>query len=293
MSAYLSEFIRVRAGIPSGEVGDLQAHYCADCNFSFISKAYTDVEAERIYHDYRGTSYNAQRVELEPSYAGLISQFEDRSSPYFTARIGVLANVFREYSGHFTEGASRTILDFGSSDPYIVEEALKRAGLSSGQIRCFDIGQSIAEIDFGGISCVIVNHVLEHLSTFNLFGDLIKRVMASVPIYIELPLEYGGELDLAFRVCAQAPSPCALNVAHEHINQFSREAVKALALSSWMSVDETTIRPSGGGFVLSCLGRRIGPELDEAMFHAAMAWRGVRDRICKRLYETWHRTKKS
>jgi hypothetical protein len=253
--AHLSEFIRIRGGIELDEISELQAHYCLDCNFSFISKGYSNEEAERIYRDYRGNSYNAQRVELEASYADLINQFEDHNSLYFETRIGVLEKILREYPGHFIGGTSRTILDFGSSDPYIVEEAFKRAGLSHGRILCFDIGQSFADINFKDISCIFVNHILEHLSDFDLFRDLMKRVLDHVPIYIELPVDYLGELDLVFRTCAENLSVCSINVAHEHINFFSREAIRRLAESSGISVDEVTLRPWNNSFVLSSFGR--------------------------------------
>lgn len=204
--------------------------FCKKCKFIFCDIRFNEEENFKLYHNYRGATYNQQRQTFEADYKEI--------SGYLEKPIHYLDKVESYINSHVSERTK--ILDwggdtgkntpFGSSDiPLFIYDISERARekshhgtqvLSSlvGQERTFDLITSL--------------HVFEHLSNPR---EVLKKLMLYLTkggyIYLEVPLEKIVDFENPKSEAAKQKYHW-----HEHINFYSKQSIQALFLSANLKI---------------------------------------------------------
>lgn len=179
---------------------------CPDCGFICNDVRYDDEEMARIYHDYRQTSYNEERIKYETWYINVSKEIE-------TKDIDIRRPIMAEFLQRCDILAPHRFLDYGSGNGnYIPKEIFPTTEFISYDPYYNEVEPS-GSFDF--VSCC---HVLEHVIDPKKLINHMKTFTTSGTIfYLEVPLEEAEDTNI-------------LNGRqfHEHINVFRKKSFKRL-----------------------------------------------------------------
>jgi hypothetical protein len=194
--------------------------YCPDCDFVWFADAYDSEEAGRLYSNYRGDEYNALRLKLEPGYSSWIKHiFNSFENEHYRGRIQWNREFFRERAIY-----PEKVLDFGG------DGSIPKGLFNGAQVDYHDLSHG-HRVDGGDYDLVFAAHVLEHVSVLKQLLSEIKSFLGSNSYcYVEVPLDYQGELQEAY--FRQVHEGGALFLMHEHINHFSAKALQKAILAA-------------------------------------------------------------
>lgn len=156
----LAPFVAARTGVDPN-LG--RTCICNDCTLRFSQARWTQAEAEALYADYRGPTYNAERDTYEPGYS--------RDNAHLNAPRETLADI-ETWIG--TE--PQTVLDIGGNDG--------RNTPFADRATVWEIGQPQPT---GRYDLAVLAHVLEHLAYPQHLLALAHTLAYS--IYVEVPLD--------------------------------------------------------------------------------------------------------
>lgn len=215
--------------LPLGQVQALCASlHCPACGVLFLDMRFDDTEMSRLYRDYRGPGYEAERERLEPGYAARnrslvagdahIPQVEAFLQPHLPARPAVL-----DWGG-----------DTGLNTP--LRAAARLHHVLDISARPLVAGARAVPAPEGPYDLVVLAHVLEHVPEPR---ELLRRVVGAMgegtTLYVEVPFEVlmrEAEHDaLAWR---------RKRHWHEHVNFFSAAGLRQLIMSSGLHVLDST-----------------------------------------------------
>ena len=243
----VSPFFAARVfGLKSTSPADLflDAHLCIDCLFLTHAAKLPEESIAKLYEDYRETSYNSERIALEPGYSLIAEQIGKpdemrRRTADLDEYIEVLAN-----KDTFMPGNIGSALDWGGSTGDYMPTTITK---TCRDVHIFDITHSEtsrSDICRGPNQLIRTNnasqgkiydyiqfcHVLEHLQEpLVTVQQIAKRNLKEGGyIYIEVPVE---EIMSEFALSLML-TPETSYVVHEHINKYCLRSIKALVEST-------------------------------------------------------------
>lgn len=204
--------------------------HCPRCGGLFMDLRFGDPEMAALYEDYRGSAYTALRERYEPGYR---LRNEELNRLSHTLAVEAFLN------GKLPEQPS--ILDWGGDDG-------KNTPFRHSASRCHiveisgkatlpgTLALTPAEALANDYDLVVLSHVLEHLpSPFSLLETVAPLIRRGAHLYIEVPYERlmiglarDGDADPAWH---------AKRHWHEHVNFFSKAALKALVTRTGLRID--------------------------------------------------------
>lgn len=202
--------------------------HCADCGSLFLDMRFDDAEMARLYCDYRGPAYEAQRERFEPGYTARnrtllagdahVPQVEAFLRPHLPARPAVL-----DWGG-----------DTGLNTPLRREAGCHHVLDISG--RPLVEGAVTIAAPQRDYHLIVLAHVLEHVpEPANLISEIRTAMRADTRLYVEVPLE-------ALMRAAEDDASAWRRKRHwhEHINFFSAPGLRRLLQRCGMQVDAET-----------------------------------------------------
>ena len=202
---------------------------CRDCGLVFSDVRFDAEEMKRLYDGYRGERYVFEREKVEPGYSEL------------NVRIGngreiiARAENTMQFLRHL--GSFQRCLDYGGDNGQHIPDGLAYEKVvyevsrpDSPQIR-----------DLGKFDIILLNHVLEHLPTFNeVFADIRACCINDTYLYVEVPVEVA-------------------DIFHEHVNQFDLRSLSVLLRVQGFDVIKSQLKTVDFGWcqprILSVLAR--------------------------------------
>ncbi len=240
--AMIAGFVVERCGLESERT---LVRYCAACDFAFFERRLTVDESARLYADYRGDDYNAQRLRHEPDYAPLIPVFADPLSEYYRSRIAEYAEIVALHP----EMAPARVLDFGG-DGSIARRLFPAAHVEFDDLAA---GTNPSSTRF---DVIFASQVFEHLTDPAAYAlQLAARLAEDGMLIADVPIEY--KTTLSEGLLLQRMIGGSLYVMHEHINQFSLTALGRLCESAGLAVVFAALLPTHST-ALVIAGRRDG-----------------------------------
>lgn len=238
--------------IPTGTALSLcRTVRCANCDVLFCDIRFDDDELERIYADYRGTRYCAERERWEPGYS--------RRNAGLRQPIAYRATIeeFLRLNG----AAHARILDWGGDDghntPFLsTAESVHIYDISAVAPTPPAVAVTAEESLAFEYDLIVLSNVLEHVPyPRRVLGDVLARASETTTIYVEVPYESLMRADIAPRARSAQKRHW-----HEHINFFSPESIRALAEAAGAHLVETTVLEvevaDRSGANLACILRR-------------------------------------
>jgi hypothetical protein len=193
--------------------------YCSTCNFVYFDHRLSDIEAQRLYEEYRGETYNRTRIALEPEYAAMAADFADLTSEYWRRRIFEYQRIFDASLIR----VPRNLLDFGG-DGFVPSMLFDNSIVSVDDLSI----TSTADIK-KKYEVIMACEVFEHLSDpLKVLKDLRERLSEFGFIFLGVPKEFEDPISLSFHRSSKNQDS-SLTFFHEHINHFSNQALKMLA----------------------------------------------------------------
>jgi SAM-dependent methyltransferase len=222
-------FSRGRRLAQFGTVAKARIRVCRDCGFIGPDFNYSFELLSNLYCDYRSETYNAERVLYEPDYKN-IEELVGKHDTEITERLRRLNALI---DAHVDFNKITTVMDWGGGEGKFVPTSL-----TGKHVFVFDISseplvnRNFCRVDRppGNMTFDYIQlcHVLEHVaSPYNLVCDVLSHLRPGGYLYIEVPQERTEEEIRQF----VSSSPDMHFVIHEHLNIFTRRAVKALANS--------------------------------------------------------------
>jgi hypothetical protein len=241
LPAYMHEFVawRVTGYRPHGHL-PIKGVHCLSCQFTCSDSRLDDREEQLLYDDYRGASYNQQRIACEPTYENYLNNFD--SNEYMQIRRFGIMELINKY----VDAANiQTVLDYGGNKgehiPQVFNHAkryvydISNVGLLPG-VELFDVN-STEVMDF--IMCC---HVLEHKSEpAELIEQIKKYADNNTWFYIEVPDNEIYSLPGA--------------VFHEHINSFTYKSMVSLLSRHGIEVVEIISTSANNEHIMCVLGK--------------------------------------
>jgi len=222
-------------GLRDVPVGQCQARcntlHCINCGGVFMDLRFGEAEMAALYNDYRGPDYTALRERYEPDY---------RLRNEELSQLSHTLAVENFMSGKLPEQPS--ILDWGGDDgrntpfrykasPCHIVDISGKATLPG------TLGLTAADALGNDYDLVILSHVLEHhpspLSLLKVIAPLIHR---GAQLYIEVPYE-----KLMIKLACGDDTEQIWQTKrhwHEHVNFFSKTALKTLIARTGLVADQ-------------------------------------------------------
>ena len=202
---------------------------CGNCHLVFCDVRFDDAEMARLYYDYRGSQYTAQRVLFEPDYKA--------TDDYLRSPVHYLDETTSYLDQHITE--VRNVLDWGGGDG--TNTPLKETGrdiyiydISFGsdseikQLKSSDVTAKMS-LEFDLIMSI---HVFEHLSyPLSEVKKMRNMLRTDGYIYIEVPYEDLVRVGFSKNVVGKNKVHW-----HEHINFFGHSSLEKLLVSGGFEV---------------------------------------------------------
>ena len=219
--------------------------YCPQCSGVFLDQRFDSVEMGALYSGYRGAEYTRLRDYYEPGYAKRNDELVAAS--HFQVAEAVLEGLLP---------ANPAVLDWGGDDG-------RNTPFRSRGGRCdvIDISGNAPVAGVGVVTpeqaamrhydLVVLSHVLEHIPEPREFlNEVAAAIGPETLVYIEVPFEPM----MSALPTAQDAAACAANKRywHEHINFFSPEALRQLALGAGFTPVEANMpAPAGIQYLLA------------------------------------------
>lgn len=199
--------------------------YCPQCSGVFLDQRFDTEEMSALYAGYRGAEYTRLRDSYEPGYAARNEELVAAS--HFQVAEAVLDGLLP---------ATPAVLDWGGGDGR--NTPFRTRG---GKCDVIDISGNPPVAGVGLVTpeeaaarhydVVVLSHVLEHVpEPRELLREVAKVAGSETLIYIEVPFE----ATMTELVSAKNPAACAAKKRywHEHINFFSPESLRQLAVAA-------------------------------------------------------------
>lgn len=201
----IAPFVAYRTGVDAS-LG--RTCVCHDCGFRFCRVRFEPDEISRLYADYRGPSYNAERERFEPGYTAMFGHLNE---PRDT--ISQIERWIVDLEGTEPE----RVLDIGGNDG--------RNTPFGDRAVIWDVTDAAPS---GLFDLVVLAHVLEH-----------------VPYPRETVALARSFLNPDGLIYAEVPIDPPVDSWHEHIQQFSTESLNALfgVMEGYRVVPDTSVGP--------------------------------------------------
>jgi hypothetical protein len=204
---------------------------CRRCQFVQAARPFRDDDLMRLYADYRSDTYNEERIHFEPTYAKWAGHVG-----YDAQEVQVRRNALAKFLQVSLPGTSfPTILDYGGSDGRFIPDL-------PGSKFVFEIShvepvpgvtRIVQEKYLGKYSLVLLAHVIEHVShPLDLIRSVSQYVEPGGFLYVETPQE---SQDAMLQQMQEGSASPPLGI-HEHVNQYSLPAVRALLESAGLEL---------------------------------------------------------
>jgi hypothetical protein len=257
----LKQMVRRIAAIPQAmlervnqPMAFVEIQLCEHCSFVQTKLPFHEDAINRLYYDYREDSYNRERIEYEPWYAGIAADVGHGAVELETR----LTAATKFLKNNMPVSDDFTILDFGGSDG----KFMPRLG---GKKFVFEISkvEPVAgvtrihsEDELGTYSLVQLAHVVEHVvEPLGLVKHVANRVAQGGYLYIETPQEISDEerpqLKLGQRMVG----------IHEHINSFCIASVSKLIETAGLRVVAIEATPVDVGWAKAVHIRALGQKV--------------------------------
>jgi hypothetical protein len=232
----------------------VEIQICERCSFVQTRLPFHEDAINRLYADYREDSYNRERIEVEPQYAGIAADV-GQGRTELEARLTASKRFLKD---RVSVGEDFTVLDFGGSDGKFMPRL-------PGQKFVFEISkvEPIAGVtrihsaaELGTYSLVQLAHVVEHVVEPL---ELVKYVATMVAnggfLYVETPQEITDAERARLRDGGRMVG------IHEHINSFCVQSVSKLIESAGLrlvAIEATHVDVGWGNAVhIRALGQKI------------------------------------
>lgn len=245
---------------------------CSACRFRWLTPCPTSTQIESLYsQDYfepadTPYSYEAQTQELEPCWEQRAQRFERSLEHHRILDVGCA-------TGSFVEVAIRQGLEaFGVEPSSYAVDLAQRRGLPVMQGDLFSSG--LPHDQFDGIH---LSHVLEHLPDLHSSMERLSRLL--IPgglLYVEVPLQFDGVLDLYSRYIRRTVPKFSLFSVHHHYF-FSLQTLQLLLERHGFEVEDS-------GTFLACRRAKRTPSLRKAILQSTL-W--MADRLVSRGDVIW------
>lgn len=176
--------------------------YCADCDFACSNTRFSEQEMLRLYADYRGENYTAERIKMEPHFKNFVSE-------PLKIRQQLLLEYVQDIPIH-------RILDYGSRDADLISPIVNC-------VESYDPYYS-TKPPIGQFDLVTCMHVLEHVSHPLALMEELKKYSGKY-IYLEVPLELKDD-----------SRNFSGWVVHEHINFFTEISLRKIIEESKLEI---------------------------------------------------------
>ena len=171
---------------------------CNDCGTRWCSHRLTDAEAARLYEDYRGPTYNADREQYEPGYTAGHAHLNNTRD-----YLHVVEDMIVQAAGALPE----SVIDIGGAGG--TNTPVHRTAT----VTVYDLDNTANRKPTAGrYDLVVLSHILEHVGQPR---DLIAKARG-----LKHP-EHGV-------IYAEVPLETFHDNWHEHCQQFTREGLVAL-----------------------------------------------------------------
>jgi hypothetical protein len=202
---------------------------CRVCGLLFLDIRFDDAEMARLYADYRGPAYVAQREALEPGYAarnalllagsGYIPKVEALLSPYLPSRPAVLdwggdTGVNTPFSA-----TARTLHVYDISERPVIAGAARVDRPATGD-NPYDL--------------VVFSNVLEHVPRPRAaLAEIAACMVSETVLYLEVPCE-----ELVRTAQPGVDLAARRKYWHEHVNFFTEPALRLLVAAAGLHIVE-------------------------------------------------------
>lgn len=262
LPAQIAPFVRFRCGLPD----DLEArsHLCESCEHVFLTPLLSDDEVRRLYDDYRGEIYNAQRIAQEADYADQIAIFKDRDGEHFERR----RNFYDEFHAD-RFGQRGLIVDAGDEDGYFGRYAYPHADVVTLPRGETPPGVALPEL-LAAADALMMAHTLQCApDPRQALGRLVHELRAGREAWVEVPVLYSGSLRASFETQAALFARGVrkygpLQTLHENVAHFSVRSLRRLFREVGLSPVEVMRSDIG---ILAMLAYRVpeGAECGSSM----------------------------
>lgn len=219
--------------------------YCPKCLGVFLDQRFDSLEMSALYSGYRGDEYTRLRDRYEPGYTKRNDELVAAS--HFQFAEAVLEDLLPD---------KPAVLDWGGNDgrntPFRTRGGRCDVIDIAGNSPVAGVGVvTLAEAATHDYDLVVLSHVLEHIPEPREFlSEVAAAVGPETLAYIEVPYE---PMMVALS-SVEDPAACAAKKRywHEHINFFSPEALRQLALGAgFMPIESNMPAPAGIQYLLA------------------------------------------
>ena len=230
----------------------VEMQICLSCSFIQTKHAFSEEAINRLYFDYRSTTYNAERIQYEPTYAALANDV-GAGDQEIRARVDGLTTFLADKIDH---DGDFSMLDFGGADGrFLPKIDGKKYVLEISNISPLEgVVRIQSEAELGTYSYVQVAHVFEHVpEPLALLRHISSFVKPSGYVYIEVPQEL---TDAQLEELKKASAPRGLTV-HEHINSYCSSSVAHLVEAAGLNSMSIKAMQTDLGWVKSTIIRAL------------------------------------
>lgn len=239
--------------------------YCPHCKSAMPCHDFSYEELSGLYHDYRGPTYNRDRISVEPAYAAIVDRVGN--DPREVSLRNAAADAFlKRNAARFKRGI---VLDYGGSDGQFVPPSLRDyfdgveiVDVSDASLHVSvdaNFVRKVSSAGHGKYSLVTNMHVVEHVGNPRKFVlEALQYVAPGGHLYIETPVELTGKEAADFGN-KKIDSTIML---HEHINKYSPGSIAKLVESSGIAkVIDDSVDAVDQGWISSQISRTLAEKL--------------------------------
>jgi 2-polyprenyl-3-methyl-5-hydroxy-6-metoxy-1,4-benzoquinol methylase len=250
---------------------------CSRCGTAFFNPRFDDLEAMKLYDNYRDDRYQRERFDHEPWYT---KNFNDRFK-HDTRVLDFRQKQLRLIMGKYTDpGSLISVLDFGGDKGQLVQNLFRAQAFvyDISGVETLDGVTKVSDV----LSCkkseydlVICSHVLEHVAfPRSVLSDIERIAGRKTFLLLEVPMEspfaltsiakrllqFSMMCGTRIRSAVELLDPALIYIMHEHVNFFSPRSLKLLLEQANFSViaQGTYSLPISAFFrpkTIWCLGR--------------------------------------
>ncbi len=204
----------------------------------------TAKELERLYSEYRGAEYTAQRIALEPDYAGHAVSFADRGSPHHQIR--------REFYDAFRSEMNDQrglVVDDSEGDGYFARYAFPHADVVTLLRAPSTPGVDLERLLPAADTLMCAYALQTDPRPFARLSSRVSLMKPGATVWIEVPTQYQGSLKATFEVLEARAARGTRNyeplqIFHENQAHFSVRSLRRLMQAAGLVISEI-IRSNG------------------------------------------------